>query len=420
MNAAGTELTGSPACLGALLGTTFVGFAGDGASFYGHTTPVTIPRALRGVTYILGLDNLPIARTLYVLPAVNVRNALDVPTGATDRAVALTSFTPLQVARLYGYPAGSGSGQRIAIIELGGGYRPAELATYFAGLGIAAPAVTAHSADGIGRNNPADTSGANVEVLLDIEVAGALAPGAAIAVYFAANSFAGFYAAIAAAIASRPCAVSISWGAPERYWPAGAMAAYNALFAAAVAARVNVFCASGDNGSSDGAPGLNVDFPASSPNVVACGGTTLSATADRIVSETTWNAAGSATGGGYSATFPKPAYQTRRLPAGKRWRGVPDVAANANPHTGYQVYVDGRRLVVGGTSAVAPLLAGLCARVCQVRGGAKTPFWNAALYSGAVACTDVRAGNNGAYAAAPGWDPCTGMGRINGPATARL
>jgi kumamolisin len=330
---------------------------------------------------------------------------------------ALSSFTPPQIAQLYGFPAGTGAGQTIAIVQLGGGYRAQDFATYFAGLKLPVPSVNAYSADGKGRNNPADTSGANVEVALDIEVAGAVAPGARINVYFAANTFAGFYAAVDAAIASQPCAVSISWGAPERSWPRAQLAAFDALFARAAAANINVFCAAGDNGSSDGAPGLNVDFPASSPNVIACGGTRLVATQAAIQSETVWNARGGATGGGFSTMFAKPAYQTTIRPA-STFRGVPDVAANADPATGYSIYVGGKSMVVGGTSAVAPLLAGLCARVCQAKGGTRTSFWNNRLYArSGILCADVSAGNNGAFAASAGWDPCTGVGRIIGTAT---
>lgn len=329
----------------------------------------------------------------------------------------LSSFTPPQIAQLYGFPPNAtGAGQTIAIVQLGGGYRAQDLATYFARLKLPMPAIAAYSADGKGRNNPADTSGANVEVALDIEVAGAVAPGARIAVYFASNTFAGFYAAVAAAIASQPCAVSISWGAPERSWPPAQLAAFDALFARAVAANINIFCAAGDNGSSDGAPGLNVDFPASSPHVIACGGTRLVATLAAVQAEVVWNANGNATGGGFSATFPKPAYQTA-IQSSSTFRGVPDVAANADPNTGYAIYVGGKHMVVGGTSAVAPLLAGLCARVCQAKGGAKAPFWNTRLYArSSTLCADVSLGNNGAFAASAGWDPCTGVGRILGAA----
>jgi kumamolisin len=305
----------------------------------------------------------------------------------------------------------------VAVIELGGGYRPEDLDSYFAGLGLATPSVQAVSVDGA-DNAPGDD--ADGEVMLDIEVIGAVAPGAAIAVYFGPNTTDGFYDAIAAAINDNtrlPAIISISWGQAEAGWTASQLDAYDALLADAVAAGVAVYVAAGDNGATDGQSdgSLHVDFPASSPNAVACGGTTLTLTDGAISAETVWNELASgdgATGGGFSNHFGLPDYQ-KGVVHGGDGRGVPDIAANADPLTGYKVRVDGQDLVIGGTSAVAPLWAGLTALANQ-RAGGSVGAPHAALYAATGALRDISTGNNNGYAAGLGWDACTGLGSPDG------
>ena len=166
-----------------------------------------------------------------------------------------------------------------------------------------------------------------------------------------------------------------------------------------------------------------MDFPASSPNVLACGGTKLSATTTTILNEVVWNEPGDgATGGGISDVFPLPNYQeSAGVPPSANstkntGRGVPDVAADADPTTGYSVRVDGQDTVIGGTSAVAPLWAGLVA--CLNQGlGKPLGFLNPTLYaltSQTGAFRDITSGNNGSYSAGPGWDACTGLGVADG------
>ncbi len=177
--------------------------------------------------------------------------------------------------------------------------------------------------------------------------------------------------------------------------------------------------ASGDNGSSDGVNDGHdhVDFPASSPNVLACGGTHLEGAGGAIQSETVWSDPnGGATGGGYSAVFARPAWQAGiPTPGGAPARGVPDVAGDADPATGYRIEVDGQETVVGGTSAVAPLWAGLVALMNQ-QGKSHLGFLNPQLYalpkSGSF--HDIVQGSNGSFGAGPGWDPCTGLGSPDG------
>jgi kumamolisin len=273
-----------------------------------------------------------------------------------------------------------------------------------------------------------DPNGADGEVLLDIEVAGALAPDAELFVYFAPNTDQGFLDAVsqAAQATTTPTAMSISWGQSEDDWTEQARTAMDAAFADAAAVGVTVTAAAGDGGSSDGATDgtAHCDFPASSPHVLACGGTKLSATTDgSVTSETVWNESSTghgATGGGISDTFDQPAWQVSAgTPAGGR--GVPDVAADADPETGYQVLVDGTATVIGGTSAVAPLWAALVCRLAE-GAGKKFGLLGPLLYAGVTpgntpdGFRDITSGNNGAYFAGPGWDACTGLGVPDGTA----
>ncbi|HEU5265418.1 MAG TPA: S53 family peptidase, partial [Jatrophihabitans sp.] len=350
------------------------------------------------------------------------------PTAAAPTA----SYTPLQLAAAYAMPDADGTGQTIAIIELGGGFTQDDLDTYFGGLGLATPSVTAVGVDGATNAPTGDPSSADGEVLLDIEVAGAIAPKAAQYVYFAPNTDAGFLDAVtqAAHADPTPTAMSISWGQSEDQWTAQARTAMDDAFADATLLGVTVFAAAGDDGSADNQPsGVHADFPAASPHVVGCGGTTLLLDSSGAVSsEVVWNggATGGATGGGISDTFPVPDYQAdaglpTRSGTGTTGRGVPDVAADADPQTGYQVYVDGTATVFGGTSAVAPLWAGLICRLAQLSGksfGLVQPT----LYAGASTDAtspgfrDITEGSNGAYSADAGWDACTGLGVPDGAA----
>jgi len=405
-------------------------FEHSSGSYRGRTGPVYIPQELSGVvTAVLGLDNRPAAS-----PHFRTKK----PAGATHMRAALPpgAFPPPAVASLYDYPSNStGQGQCIAIIELGGGYRARDITHYFKSLGIAAPKVSAISVDG-GQNSPTgDGNGPDGEVMLDIEVAGSIAPQSKIAVYFTPNTDQGFYDAISAALhdtTNNPSVISISWGGPESTWSQQSLTEYNTLLEDATTLGVSVCVAAGDNGSTDGVTdGLqHLDFPASSPYALACGGTKLAASNGKISSEVVWDEAANnegATGGGVSAIFPKPDYQANANvppsvnPGHFVGRGVPDVAGDADPETGYDVYVDGQATVIGGTSAVAPLWAGLIARINQQL-GKPVGFLNPTLYSqSASGCFhDITAGNNGAYKAASGWDACTGLGSPDGTAIEKL
>jgi kumamolisin len=409
-------LSGTAAALSEAFGTTLEQFEHDGGTYRGRTGSLSVPVDLEGVIEgVFGLDNRPQATPHF--------QVLGVDESAVARAPG-ASFTPPQLAGLYDFPTGAdGSGQCIAIIELGGGFKPADISAYFSGLRLPVPDVKAISVDG-GRNHPTNANSADGEVMLDIEVAAAIAPKATIAVYFAPNTTQGFLDAITTAVhdkVNKPSVISISWGSAETNWTAQAITQFDKAFQAAASLGVTVCCAAGDNGSADGvADGkAHVDFPASSPFALGCGGTKLTTSGTSISSEVVWNenATSSATGGGVSGFFPLPAYQkSAKVPVvaggGKAGRGVPDVAGDADPNSGYQVRVDGQSLVIGGTSAVAPLWAGLIALMNQ-RLGKPVGYLNPLLYGSVVgkgAFRDIVNGNNGSYSAAAGWDPCTGWG----------
>lgn len=413
-------LSGTVAAMNEAFGVELKEYQHPNGNYRGRTGPVHIPVELQDVIEgVFGLDNRPQAK-----PHFRRRHKR---AGARANAVNV-SYTPPQVAALYDYPTNvDGTGECIALIELGGGYNPTDLSKYWNQLNLTkTPTVSAVSV-GNGSNNPTgEPSGPDGEVMLDIEVSGSIAPGAKIVVYFADNTDAGFLNAITTAVhdsTNNPSVVSISWGGPESSWTGQAMTSMDEAFQAAAAMGVTVCVAAGDGGSTDGEnDGLNhVDFPASSPNALACGGTTLVASGNSITSETVWNELANnegATGGGISDVFPLPSYQNgagvppSANPNHNVGRGAPDVSGDADPTTGYVTLVDGQPDVIGGTSAVAPLWAGLIALVNESV-GKPVGFVNPLLYQSASTAgdfNDVTSGNNGAYSAGPGWDACTGLG----------
>jgi kumamolisin len=430
------KVAGTLGDLSSAFGTTLRQVSSPGPGGRGRVThryregPLFLPPALDGVVIaVLGLDTRPQAQPHF-------------RTQSDAAAAQGTSYAPNQVAGIYDFPAGTtGAGQTVAVIELGGGFTTSDLDAYFGGLGIATPSITAASVDGA-SNNPGDTSGASVEVNLDIDVIGAAAPGAAQVVYFAPNhGDQGFVDAIsdAAQATPVPIAISISWGQSEDSWTAQGIAAMNAAMSDAAALGITVCVAAGDNGSSDGVNDgqVHVDFPASSPYALGCGGTTLLAdpATGVVTSEVVWNELASgegAGGGGVSDRFPLPSWQVNAgvgprasaqpaagsmdgSAADASWRGVPDVAGNADPVTGYQIYQGGKPQVIGGTSAVAPLWSALIARLAEATGqrfGLLQPLLYAGISPGTEVpgFRDITSGNNGAYSAGPGWDSCSGLG----------
>jgi len=464
------RLSGTVADLCQAFGVQLQKYKSKELVYRGRTGSVYVPSELSDIVEgVFGLDNRPVARPHFRRLQCPTRQktqrgvrrgpgkgkpakTLSAGPAAAPRNAADGSFSVPEVAQLYNFPSGlDGTGQCIAIIELndfdqngnitGTGYSVSDLGTFFGNLGLSMPDVSAIGVDG-GANMPGPDSNSDGEVTLDIEVAGAVAPGAKIAVYFAPNTDAGFIDAVNAALhdtVRKPSVISISWGGPEDASTDQFLNGLNQAFQDAATVGVTVCCAAGDNGSSDEPPDTrdgqpHADFPSSSPFALACGGTKLTGTGTTISSELVWNEGdgpgNGAGGGGVSNKFSRPSYQNNSSvpvsPLGNTGRGVPDVAGNADPHTGYRVIVGGQGFPVGGTSAVAPLWAGLIALLNQSltgKGGNTVGFWNPLIY-GSLASTaafhDITQGNNdidGAlhkYSAGPGWDACTGIGSPNG------
>jgi kumamolisin len=342
------------------------------------------------------------------------------------RARAVSNWRVADLCAAYNIPKGTcPGGGMIGILELGGGWTQADLDTFSAKNGLPKIVVSDVSVLG-GTNSPGGE--ADAEVLLDIEVAAAVYYYATntmptIKMFWAPNKFESFEAVVKAAADAGCDVLSISWGADEKRWQDNAPGAAQSLEAAvaqAAQAGLAVFAASGDNASGDQDPGANVDMPSACPHIIGCGGTTKFPGSEEKV----WgdgNPDGEGTGGGFSNIFPMPQWQSANgAPAGPPLnpggnRMVPDVAANADPQTGYLVVISGQEQAIGGTSAVAPFYSGLFAAF-----GRKLGFVGQSLWQNPSAFTDIVTGSNGGFHAAPGPDPCTGLGVPIGTALASV
>ncbi|HUB52794.1 MAG TPA: S53 family peptidase [Terracidiphilus sp.] len=401
-------LAGTAAAMEKAFQVELVEYEHENGTHRGYTGAAQLPEDLaQFVTGVFGLDDRPVAN-----PHIRYRNH----NGAFGTRGANLCCTPAQVAKLYGFPQdANGQGQTIALIELDGGYRPADIREYFQMQGLQAPRVKTVSVNHA-HNRPSTANSADAQVTLDIEVAGSAAPGVGLVCYFAPNTARGFQDALSTAIhdqLNKPSVVCICWGKAEATWAAQSMSNFDQVAQEAAHLGITICVASGDKGSSDGMhDGKNhVDFPASCPHVLAMGGTRLIGSNGTVESETVWNdgAQNGATGGGYSTTFARPEWQGADVT--ETGRGVPDVACNADPETGYNILVDGQQIVVGGTSAAAPLWAGLIVLLNQ-KLNRHQGFINPALYAidQSRGFRDITMGNNGAYTARFGWDPVCGLG----------
>lgn len=392
----------------------------EGHTYRIRTGPVHVPSELSSlIEGVFGLDNRPQAR-----PGVKFAPVSE------ESPLAAISYTPPQLASLYNFPtSGDGTGQCIGIIEFGGGYTEADLNAYFAKLNLPTPRVSSVSVDGQQNAPTGDPNNlADWEVTLDIEVSGGVATGANIVVYFAPFSDRGWVDVVTTAVFDtlhKPSVLSISWGEAEALWTMQGMRMIDQAFQTAALLGVTVCCSSGDDGSKDKVSDgkAHAHFPASSPFVLACGGTRLEAAGGDITSEVVWNNSDGASGGGISDVFDLPDWQKGAgippsINPGRRiGRGLPDVAADADPETGYQIYIDGQDHVVGGTSAATPLWAALFALINQQLEepiGYVNPQLYQQLSLVAEVVHDITVGNNGGYQAAVGWDACTGLGSPNG------
>ena len=336
-------------------------------------------------------------------------------------------------SKVYNFPV-SKTKPVIAVISLGGGLfgsinkltgilTGGDCQTYWSSIGIPAAqqstVMVIPVAGAKNKPNAAD-GGHTAENCLNVQILGSNCPGSTILVFLAPLTYDGFYQAFKSAIDGNiaiiggrrvsPSVISCSWGGIEKSWSPYDLNRFNALFGVAVAKGINICCATGNSGSSNGGVGNNVDFPSCSPNVIACGGTTLKCPSlkyDATTTEVAWSSGG----GGMSAVFAAPSFQVTTLKATKR--RVPDIALNADPKTGIKIMVNGKILVVGGTSAVAPAVSAFIGRA------GITKFLPPLLYTirYPTRCFhDVKSGSNGAFAAVAGYDFCTGLGSIDGSA----
>jgi kumamolisin len=403
-------LSGTAAQMHAAFDVDLAQFRTPEETYRGRVGAISIPQTLaEAITSVTGLDD----------------GTISTPHRVTAEATATQpGYTPLDVARAYDFPAGDGTGEHIGVISLGGRYDDRVQAAYQKALGIAHVPFNVVKVDG-GAERPAD-AGPTGENMLDAEMIGTLVPHADKTLYIAPNTDRGFLDAISTALHDehQNNALSISWGGPELRFTPQAVRAFNELFKEARAMGVSVFSAAGDNGATDGIPDgqLHVDFPSSSPGAIGTGGTKLSINAGGAIGkETVWNELRhkqGATGGGISAVNAKPPAQSHLPITG---RGVPDIAGDADPTTGFRMLVplaDGKAglELVGGTSAVAPLYAALAMRIQQNLGHPIGDLQQAIYAAPASAFHDVTAGNNDGYTAQPGWDAATGRGSVNGAA----
>jgi kumamolisin len=309
----------------------------------------------------------------------------------------------------------------VAVVAMGGGFRRTDLAAAATAAGRTSPTVLVRR----GRNRPGRDDTADEELALDLQVVAGVAPGARLAVYFAPGQIEELAAAIHAVAvdAVRPKVLVICWGSSEQVWSPPQMAATEAAIAAAHGAGCSVVAASGDDLACGGFRGeAHVLYPASSPGVLACGGSSFVFDASgQIDDEVVWNTGLTehGSGGGISQAFPPPAYQQgvalppSAVAGAGPGRGVPDVAAVADLNPGWRIVVDGAERVSGGTSAAAPFWAGVLA-LANARRATPIGAPHAALYGHAGLFRPVVRGDNRVlgigYDATAGWNACAGLG----------
>lgn len=432
------KLAGTAEAMNRAFGVKLMRYRSPEGNYRGRVGEVRVPPDLQNVVEgVFGLDNRRQARP-YVQTLEQATKIVDAATpGGERRAAPGGPLEAQDVAQLYNFPAGlDGSNQCIGILEFGGGFNKGDLDAYFNWRGMPTPQVAVISVDKAKNHPSTPPADEDVEVALDIELAGAVAPKAKIAVYFSHFTERGWVDALSAAVhdaANRPTVLSISWGFTEGQliWTQQAVDAVNQSLMEAAATGITVCCAAGDDGSRDQLDDghAHVDFPAGSPYVLACGGTRLVAADGAITSEAVWNdGPGSASGGGISDMNALPQWQQGIVPPSVNpdhhvGRGVPDVAGNGDPQTGYKIVVGGTENVVGGTSAVAPLWAGLIARFNQQLGksvGYLNPLLYTKLAKQPGTFHDIAVGTNddtgliGGYSAASGWDAASGWGSPDG------
>jgi kumamolisin len=433
-------LGGTVANLSAAFGVTLFDYTNPKlGEFHARTGPISVPAELGdAITGVFGFNN---HRALRRLPRRKSRLAeLRLNAAAQSRPW----FLPTELATIYDFPNANAQSQCIGLLEFGGGVEQSDVAAYFQKLGVPAPNIQIVAVDGVSTDPTADPDSTG-EVMLDIDVAGAMAGGAKVAVYFSTFDEKGFIDCLSAVIndsGNDPGVLSVSWGWDENQpfnntvlWSPAAIDHVNHSLLAIAQLGITVCVSTGDDGSEaqvqDGH--AHVNFPATSPYVLAVGGTTLHArtgtNGKTAITEVVWNdGPGSGTGGGISDITSVPNWQEGKVPRSINpgnfaGRAIPDVAANADPNTGYFVRSGGQFGIVGGTSAAAPLWGSLITRINALL-GKRVGNFNALLYDTigpAGVLRDITSGNNdtdgllnGQFPARAGWDACTGWGVPDG------
>jgi kumamolisin len=412
-------------------------YAHERGNYRGRVGHVHVPDEIKDgiVQGVFGLDNRRVARER--------RNPIRNTAHGKVTKIPSSWYKPAELANHYSFPPGDGSGQTVAILEFGGGYFEKDLKAFCTLAGVSMPTVKTVSVDG---TSTSAKDGAEGEVMLDVEVVAGVCPKSTIAVYFAQFSEQGWIENLDAAVhddQNDPGVISVSWGFAEDafIWTTQAMQQVNESLKEAALLGITVCIAAGDDGSSDGIQDghTHADFPASSPFVLAVGGTTIPKKGAHQ-SDIVWkegdglrNDGGGSTGGAISKVFPRPAWQSKIGikpvdPGALVGRCIPDVAANADwDASPYLLVVDGKAEPNGGTSAAAPLWAALIALINSKLGaGKRVGYLTPELYQpagaatvGSLGCTDVNAGNNntatiGGYSARAGYDAVSGWGVPNG------
>jgi kumamolisin len=421
------QLRGTVRQFNTAFGVKLVHVEHRGSTFRTHRQKVGLPLPLRRIVMgVFGLDNRPAARR----PHSNWPDITPPPVGPGTRR-------PHEFAGFYDFPAhAAGAGQCIGVIEFGGGFTRRALSKYLHAMGLKTPRIVVTEVSP-GKNKLEKMPGQfspDVEVYLDLEIVASLAPQAKIVTYFGKNNNRGWLHTLQAAVfdtVHRPSVIALSWGGAEDTWDQQTVTALNDIFQSAALLGITICCASGDRGvREDEDRAFTVAFPASSPWVLACGGSSLKVAANGRRNETVWNQWSEydlASGGGVSGLFDRPGFQRGyavppRRGGGGPGRGLPDVAANASSATGYLIESDGERMSMGGTSAAAPLWAALVARLNQTLGrriGYLTPLLYTKKAQAFGALHGITRGFNGAspaeaYRARRGWNACTGLGSPRG------
>jgi uncharacterized protein YjdB len=341
-------------------------------------------------------------------------------------------FKANQLASIYDFPTPSGESYVIGVVSFGGGLYGSvdsegvltggDVQAYWNYLGIPAgnhPKVVIVPIGGATNNPDINDGAATSENTLAVETLGALYPRSnlTIILYISPNSLANFYSIFSyilntdvrvAGINYRPNIVSCSWGAPEVYYSSELLDSINSIMSVMNSAGITICTATGDNGSSNGISGGGnyVDFPSSSPCSTAIGGTTL-VCPNNVYDTSTLESAWSYGGGGVSAYFDSPPYQSSLT---NSTRSIPDLAAVADPATGILFIINNTYYVFGGTSVATPVVCAFLACInCKI-------FVNPLLYSAnqSICFNDIITGNNGGFTTSTDYDNCTGLGTIKG------